>query len=190
MKELGASTKLFLVFIVTFAVTYYFLALPQVRAAGQVLGKLEQMRNQHLVAFTPSAQQAQLKERAEVVKSQALSLLPKTDEQYDLSVQVEWLAKEVTVTLSSLSVNASNSGILQPTSPAKGEAVAVPAAEGSAQKVQIGIGVGGSYENVQRFVRGLTTLGRYVQVEQLVVNVNEGQLAAQISAAAFYLPSK
>jgi Tfp pilus assembly protein PilO len=194
MKGLRTTAKIFLVFTIVFAAAYQFLVLPQVKATSVALGELEDLRMQQSAGLS-AKQRTELLQEAQVTREEALRLMPATDEQYDLSVQVEALAQESGVSITTLALHAAAPTTLNPTTPpAEGEgptAATSPAQPASGVlKVLVSVSVTGSYTNVQTFVSELPSIGRFLQIDQLVLNVKDGQVAAQVVANAFYMPLK
>jgi Tfp pilus assembly protein PilO len=136
--------------------------------------------------------------RLQQEKEQAEILLPSTDGQYDTMIQIEALAKGLGLTLVSLAATPSDVTV--------GQKTAAAAGGGAMKKLNITLSTSAKYEDIQRFIQGLGTLNRFIQVTQF--NLSGGgssaatpasgssansaasdALTAQISAEAYYLPS-
>lgn len=151
---------------------------------------LIQLGKQQVDTTTADGAQAVPKTRTDILKSdaeQASLLLPSSDNQYDLSVQIEGLATVSGATISSLAITPD-------------AAKSVKALGVTANRFVVTVGIAGSYQQVQRFVDGLTTLERFVGIDQVYVSAasaTEAQkpsvtsnqsVTSQITAYAYYQP--
>lgn len=198
MKNLSLASKVLLAFTIPLGLVYYFLVIPQIRATAQGLVDVDALR-QTSTSASSTKQRDDFKQKVAAVQTQANLLLPPTDQQYDLSVQVESLAKSKNLTISGLSVNAAQPTNLQKTTPAANDTTSegpstITAADAplstAAVKVTVSVGVTGTYANIEQFIAGLPALDRFVQIDQVTItNQAAGQLGAQLTAFAYYLPA-
>lgn len=194
MKPMSLGGKLILAFVLPLGLAYYLLVLPQVRATASLLGELDarQDRNQQIKS---GKQKEAYQQQAADLRTKTLALLPATDEQYDLSVQVEALAKAHDLAIGSLTINAAVPTDLQktttPTDTGDGSSAPAQSLTSSLLKVTVTTAVTGSYENVQEFIGGITALGRFMQIDQAIVSVTADKTVnLQVTAFAYYLPKK
>jgi Tfp pilus assembly protein PilO len=198
MKNMSLTSKVLLSFTIPLVLAYVFLVLPQIRATAQGLADVDALRDAVSPASTSSKQKDDVKAKINSVRTEASKLLPATDEQYDLSVQVENLAKDNKLTITALSLNAAQPTNLPKTTPTSD----VPTSEGpstttvadvpasAALKVTVIVGVQGTYTDVQHFIAELPALDRFVQIDQFVLSTGgNGAISAQITAFAYYLPA-
>ena len=128
--------------------------------------------------------------------------MPLEEKIYDLSVQIEALAKTVSVELTSLQISPSTTvttvAVAATTKPvassaSPGSTVASPEAAGAALlkdanilHTKLSLGVSGSYESVQSFIGGLTRLQRFISIDQVGLTASDtGAFTAQITAQAY-----
>jgi len=172
------------IFLAVFLVGYWFLVLPQFRQLGTVLSTADQGVTKTTLIVS---QQEKTERQAKIdeLQSQAETLLPTSDKQYDLSVQLEASAKDNGVTITDLSLSAASSGLQQT---AAGQAAAASA--NGLTKVTIAMTVSGTYEAVQKWVIAMNSLDRLIQIDQLTITSSggEGKTTAQVNAAAYYVP--
>jgi hypothetical protein len=100
MKTMSLTAKIILAFTLPLAVVYYFLVIPQISATSQALADIEVLRGGSSLATT-AKQKETFKANITALRAEAKQLLPATDQQYDLSVQVENLAKANSLTITS-----------------------------------------------------------------------------------------
>ncbi|MCC2631993.1 MAG: hypothetical protein K0S20_692 [Patescibacteria group bacterium] len=183
-----------------FAGLFYVFILPQV----STLGKLQAERDAASTSSSYSAQSISRQkadyEKLKTAKETVAYLLPSGDNQYDLSVQVDALSKQVGVGLASFSVSLDTKPATAQTT--SGAVASTAAATSSLKKVTMNIGVTGSYDQVKSFVKGLSTLERFIQIDQVLFSLaakptgtldqasltSGDQVSGQITAVAFYLP--
>lgn len=173
MKNLSPFAVTIVAATLTFLMGFWLLAMPSVKEFGQSQADLEATRE----AIAPVVKQKEAADK--LAESQALSeaLLPREGDQYDLSVQIEALSKQLNVPLEAMNVT-------QPDAAAKSGAAAGP------QKLAINVSVKAPYDKVQEFVSGLLSMSRFVQIDQVALASdpeNDQSLNAQITAYAFYL---
>lgn len=188
MKALSLTNKILLAFALSLAVAYYFLVLPQVRATAQALGELDMLRDTVTVSGT-AKQRETFRAEAQALQEQVTALLPASDEQYDLAVQVEDLAKATNLSVTGLTVNAVQ-GTGQPkTAPSKEETAAGATPTSGPLKVTTTVTVSGTYADIIRFTEGLTNLERFMQIDQVAfTQAVDEPLSAQVTAFAYYQP--
>lgn len=185
MKKIPTFAAAFAVLAITFSLGVWFFVLPVLRTIHDTLGEMD-AKNQ--VKAAPRAQQKQnaldLEQRELVMK-----LVPAEDEQYDIRIQIEALARTAGVTLSIVDVG---SGSTVPAGPPTSQAQAE--AQGSTpslKTIPLNITATGSYMAAQQFVVGLTRLERFIQVDEvnMTSSSNAGdKVSAQIKATTYYLP--
>jgi Tfp pilus assembly protein PilO len=173
-------------FAVVFVLGFFVLIAPELTPIGQDLARLNQ--------YTLTSGSLKVKKDASALtkyQSQsdlANALLPAENQLYDLSVQIEALAKTKSVGLTGLTLNpAVATGTTQTTSSqAASGTTPLPA---GVQKASIVTSVTGEYAQVQGFVEGLTSLKRYIQIQDITVSKGvSGKVIAQITASTYYLP--
>lgn len=162
---------------VLFLIGFWFLIMPQLHALGLVQAEQDALRDQSSNSTVGSRQKAS---QAALAQTKALAqvLLPAEDMQYDLSVQLEGLTKQLGLPLTSLGISA-----VDPTAPLPKTATAPAVAGLTANKVTITLSTSGPYKKVQEFVSALPTINRLILIDQLVVTV-AGQAVAPGSAPA------
>ena len=158
----------FSVSVSIFLVGFWFLLLPLLHQWGETQANLDMAQKSPLSSVVKTSSKAL--EDQQALQQQVSILLPKSDAQYDLSVQVEALSKSLGVSLTSLSLTKDE--------PKSGQ-----------KKVVITLGASGSYLAVQQFIQALTSLDRFVQVDQFsITNGTVGNVVLQLSAFAYYQP--
>ncbi|MEZ0286979.1 MAG: type 4a pilus biogenesis protein PilO [Candidatus Paceibacterota bacterium] len=201
MRSMTLSSKMLLCFVLPLAVGYHFLALPQMKKTAEARASVKELR-QSTAAVSSAKQREEYRAKAVQVQEKALGLMPVSDDQYDLSVQVEALAKANNLTIGGLTINAAAATVLPKTTPPKDDvpttttaaatpvATAAPSSSGPL-KVQVTASVVGGYADTKKFVTGLTTLERFVQVDQVSITAAaDGRLTTSIVASAYYLPAQ
>lgn len=195
MTPLNRTNKVLLAFSLPFSALYLFLVIPQVSALTTSLRTLDADRD--AIGTGKGTQQAVLKQKLADLTSTANALLPASDSQADISVQVEALAKNVGVAITGFNTSVAVSTLPKTTAPASdvpgtASAAATPApaaAPAGPNKVSIIVAVNGTYQNVENFIAGLTTLDRFIQIDQVSLTATAaGTLTAQITAYAYYQP--
>lgn len=183
---------------VLFGVGSWFLVQPQLTELSSLRTQQEVLQDEPIVtalSIRKNIQANNLEKTQELVNV----LLPNEDNQYDLSVQIEGLADQLSLPLTGLVMNAeAKSGI--PKSTAK-QAGAIPTI--AAKKVTLNIGVTGEYTRVQQFINSLPTLNRFIQIGEVVLTSGSADTTkkddttetapgsavnAQITAFAYYIP--
>jgi hypothetical protein len=167
-------------FCLIFGLGMIFLVNPQlsqITASQQKINDLSASISASRTVTAPKPSDAVVAKYQEVT-----DLLPMSDQEYDLAVQVEALTKSLGLPLSSLNMSLGQAGT------ATSAGAAVPA---SLSGVNIAMTTKGSYPAVEQLVSGLSTLNRYIQVSQVLVNTLVGdstQVTAQIVAVAYFMP--
>ena len=181
MKQKPSSTVLAMATATgIFLLGIWFLIAPQVStitAQVQVLNK--SVDAQTAMGATP----APAVSVPATVKESVDALLPSSAAQYDLSVQVEALSKNIGVTVVSVGFAATD-----------GATAAVAPVPG-VSALGLSMGVTGTYAQIQQLVEGLSSLDRFLQVTGVTISGASGAtpgaaniLTAQITGAAYYLP--
>ena len=169
-----------------FLVLYWFLILPQFKELAVAQHDLEQtipsstaLKNQSTSADKRRADIAELKTKAQL-------LLPATDKQYDLSIQLEAAAKSSGVTLTGLALNPAELQIPKTSEAQEADA----AASAGPKKLTLSLSATGSYAAIQQWVNSLTSLDRFIQLDQITLNADKTgtALTAQVTGFAYYLP--
>jgi Tfp pilus assembly protein PilO len=197
MKELSLVSKILLAFILPLAIGFYFLILPQMKETAQLNSDITALRDS-TTAVATAKEREEFKRQVEAVREAAMALMPASSEQYDISLQVEDLAKSKGLTITTLSVNAAQATTIPKTTAPKDDvsssgvvetAQAAPVAP-SSLKVTITLGVTGTYDQVKDLVSELPTLDRFIQIDQVQIGRSAGSdiLATQVTAIAYYLP--
>jgi hypothetical protein len=199
MNRLSPTILAASLFGAVFLIGLWLLVIPQFKEMGVTFGALDKMQQPTTVTKTKSATRSAQEQQILDLKTQAQTLLPSSDQQYDLSVQIEALSRSVGVSLTGLSLNASQSA-LPTTAPAQDDSIstkatptptaaaATPKPASAGKKVTATITVTGSYANIERFIIGLTSLGRYISIDQTsVTNAANGAVTAQVTAFGYYL---
>ena len=172
-------------FSVVFVVGYFVLIAPDMASIGENLVRLSHYDS---LSITPAkkttvATIASYQQQADLVNT----LLPAESQLYDLSVQVEALAKSGSISLTNLTLNPAADGLPQTTS-SQATAGAIPLPAGVV-KAALGLGVHGSYTSAQAFLEGLTRLNRYIQIENVTIaKADTANVDMQITASTYYLP--
>ena len=160
---------------------YWFLLMPQVR----LLAALQESLDASNGSTTSSTQKKTEETRINTLKAKANQLLPVNDNEFDLSVQVEALAKKTGLSLTSFKL-ADNSASTIPQTSTAGAAVTGLSAD--VKKITINVSVAGSYKAIQQFVTGFTSLERIIQIDQVTITSDTSKnLTAQIVGFAYYL---
>jgi hypothetical protein len=184
----------------SFLVVFWSLVLPEARSWAVSRQKIDALTKVASVEGTPqphiepsSSDQA----RSQTV----LALLPATDRQFDLAVEIEALASSSNVSLTALSVTPQVIVGTPTTTAAATAATAAAPSEAGVYKLALSIQVGGSYEDVQTFTKNLTRLDRFITISQVnmsapantsgvVGSVASGKVvAAQLTGQAYFMPS-
>jgi Tfp pilus assembly protein PilO len=198
-RALSTTNKGLLAFTLPFAVVLWALVVPEVHRTAVLTSTVDALR-QTTTSQGSAKQKETYKAKVTETRTKANLLLPSTDEQYDLSVQVEALARSSGVTLTGLAVSAAAAtSTLPKTTPAKDDVVTsspTPAPKEAAPaavvplKVTVNLAITGSYAQVQEVVKGLTRLDRLTQIDQLsVTSGTGGSVSASITAISYYLPA-
>ena len=196
MYKISSFLITLLVFTLTFCSVFWFFVLPEVRQVGQYRAEIEAgTENVNLKAISKKpATEVELANRV-------LALLPTSDNQYDLAVQVDALSKSLKIPLASFTMSAaaaSKAAVVTEEAETKSVGAATTplpgASEGvSLSKVSLSLSfIVSNYQDVQRFIQGLTGLGRFIQIDQLTVSsagTAIDQITVQIIGFAYYLPS-
>ena len=133
------------------------------------------------------------------VRPKVLELLPASDLQYDLVVQVEGLARSLAIPLTSLSVTGATmpaAGAPTATTSAPSTATSKVASVAPPASVALSVGVTGTYAQIRQFVQALPTISRSLAITQVSVNpvvasqkdaqASSGLVSATLTASAFY----
>lgn len=164
---------------------FWYAIMPQLKNLGELYSEQEVLQEDPIVTAL-SIRRKVTENNLTETKKQAELLLPAEDNQYDLSVQIEGLAKRLGLPLTGL--------ILTQTESTQGQAQTTggppPVASIAADKITITIGVSGEYATVQQFVSSLPTLERFIQIDQVTLSKagEDAATSAQITAFAYYLP--
>lgn len=189
--RLNSFTLVVLVMMGVFLILYWVFVIPEFRDLAGQQQQLEQLlgsTNTITKQSSTSAQEARKKTLAELT-TQVQSLLPLTDAQYDLSVQLEAAAKSTGLAITALTVNAPDLGI-----PLTTAGAAAAANTTNVPRVTFTMGVSGNYGQVRHWITNLVSFDRFVQLDQVAVtskatNDNPDQVIAQVTGFAYYLPS-
>lgn len=189
--RLNSFTLVVLVMLGIFLILYWVFVIPEFRDLAGQQQQLEQLLGSTSAITkqsSSSAQDARKRALAEL-KTEAEGLLPLTDQQYDLSVQLEAAAKGAGLAISALTVNAPDLGI-----PLTTAGAAAAANTSNVPRVGFTMGVSGTYSQVRHWVTNLVSFDRFVQLDQVAVtskatNDDPDQVIAQVTGFAYYLPA-
>jgi Tfp pilus assembly protein PilO len=184
--RINPSIAVVAVFATVFTGGFFLLLAPQLEPIGHNLARLNYYGTQKINLTNKDAKDTQdaFSKESDLVNS----LLPAENQLYDLSVQIEALAKSKPVTLTGLNLNPAQSDIPQTSSTdAKQQSIPLPA---NLLKATVTVTATGSYAALQDFIVGLTRLKRYLQIQDLTLNTGgSDQVSVQITAVTFYLPN-
>jgi len=199
MVKISPTVLVIVTFCSIFLVGFWVLLLPQLEELNRSQAILAQYQKEGVSKVTRvNLQQKDNQEKIKQVQEIASTLLPPSDNQYDLSVQLEGLSKNLGIPWQGLSLtgvdNTVSANSTPTTSLSKGSAAGVgpldsKTAAASLKKVTIALNVTVNYNDLQRLLVGLVSINRMIQIDQLTVNSGgSDQLSVQISAFAYYLP--
>ncbi len=174
------------IFSLLFAVGFFLLLAPQIKPIGERLARLSLYNADPASLGLQKKKQDNVQTQQEEQTKQVVALLPAENQLYDLSVQIDALAKSIPVALNGLTLNAAV-GDTKKTSSTQAATETGPAilpAQG--QKSTVNITVSGSYQQVQDFVRQLTQLNRYIDIQDLSITAAEGGVTTGLITAATY----
>lgn len=177
-------------FALVFGAGFFLLLGPQIKPLARELARVQvYLTEPALIQQSEEAQLETLAARIDEVEA----LLPYESDLYDLSIQVEALARQENVTITGLALSpASETGSATTSAQAQGEETAAVAPAGGVKTSTLGVSVRGSYEDTQDFIAGLTRLSRFVQIQDLTVTGSAQEsgstLTTQINAAVYNLP--
>lgn len=180
----------------------WFGVIPQLKEWGRAQAQHDQLLAQPLAKVSNTHKDTVT---AEATKQIVEALLPANDNQYDLSVQIEALSKQVGLTLSNLVVTSTPPPAVAPKTTAT--KVADPTT-GVLRTVSVNVSGKGTYLQVQSFLKQLTALDRFIQLNQVSLAsaassdtskttdtasttsvTSSDQVILQVSGVAYYLPS-
>lgn len=198
MNRLSPAILILGTFFLALIGGFWGAVMPQIRKASGEEARIRSLTAQKSGLERDAAKRRAAEERVREVQDLAVNLLPAEDKQFDLAVQVEATAKTSGVILTSLALNPNDTG--QKTSATTAKEAAAQKELGALKRVSLSLTVSGSYENIQAFAKNLVRLERFVQIDQLNLSAASvststpgtaptgGQLSAQITAFAYYLP--
>lgn len=179
MRKISPSITVLTTFTAVLLVGFWWQVLPRLQEFGQLrqaINKQIETQKQETLSASNQAKPNASKEKS--TYEQAISLLPADDSQYDFSSQVEALSKSLNIPLTSFSLGA-------------GGATAVGTATG-VQRITFSISLSANYADTQRFVTALTSIDRFVQIDQISLTGStsvSNAISTQITGFAYYLPS-
>lgn len=182
MKRVSPTTWVIVAGVGCFLVGHWFLVLPKFRELGTALNQLN-IQEEHLSAGPDADERAERLLAVTELSDTVRSLVPPTDQQSDVSVQIEAAANQSGASLMSLVLNTGTLNIPNTSTATEGVQ--------GVEKLAITATVSGSYEQIRGFVDTLTSLERLILIDQLSVSASEeggSQLTAEILANAFYAP--
>lgn len=155
-----------------------FVISPQIRdwqSKQQTLKSITQQAEGPLITntsgFSTQDQQAFQKKYQQIT-----ALLPSSDQQYDLAVQIEALTRSLGLPLSSLSMSSAGTAL----------------AGSGASTVTVTLTTKGQYATLRQLIVGITRLERFTQITQTTFTVGtadaSGVVNLQIVAQAYYIP--
>ena len=163
------SQVLIFVFVLLFLMGYWLLVVPQFEQLAHQLALLSSAEAPSLKVQTDQTKSAQKTANAATV-SQVKSLLPSESQIYELTVQLESLAKAQGVLLTNLSVSP-EAAVGAATTSAAATAASGAAAQvaTAAQKTTISINASGQYSLMKQFVSSLTQMQRYITIQSITM---------------------
>jgi Tfp pilus assembly protein PilO len=163
MPKISVSVILISIFSLTVGTGIYFLVLPQIKELSDLHTQtvsLNQQSNANNISSISPALQAQ--------ENNLLQLLPTDSNQYDLTIQIEALSAQQNIQLTALSVGTTagtvpaSSGAASTGSGGAGTALAV-------SNIPFSMNFTTNYQNVQQYIQGLLSLGRFLHVQQVLL---------------------
>jgi len=187
MKNIQPLSLAIFVFSLTVAVGGWFLLVPGIRTMANQLNQVHQLNDRYASMNVPTNSQGQDATKLAALKTQAETLLPVGDNQYDLLIQVDAAGKDQGLPFSTLSIT--------PTDPAVTTTTGIPL-PGSTKGVVLNLGNTASYTDTGRLLQSLLSLNRLMKVDQLTLSTAKastgglvsGPLSVNINATALYLP--
>jgi len=174
------------IFTVIFAIGVWFVIAPvisQITTARQQLDAITASTQK-----TSTAQDKAATTISDVTRQEVNDLLPADAQQYDLSVQIAALCKQLGVTVTTIGFGATGVGTT---------GSVAPSAAG-ASTLSVTLTAIGTYSQLQQLTQSLTSVDRFLQVTAITITGSQGSggkaistqapLTAQISALAYYLP--
>lgn len=165
MPKIAVSVILISVFSLTVGTGVYFLVLPQITQLSdlhnQTVSLNQQSNANNIEPISPSLQ---------AQENNLLQLLPTDASQYDLTIQIEALSAQQNIQLTALNVGTTAGTI--PTSSSSGSAPVASSGAGAAlavQSIPFSMNITTTYQNVQQYIQGLLSLGRFIQVQQVLL---------------------
>lgn len=152
---------------------FWLAVLPQMRSFADLQKQYSALGMQDVGQETTTT-----KPKIDQVKLQALQnsisiLLPASDGQYDFAIQLDALSKSMGITLTSVSITNPSAVGATTTSgiPKTSTSVAAPdvTANQGIKKLTFVLGLTAKYGDVQRFMQGLLSLNRFVQIDQITL---------------------
>lgn len=177
-------------YIILVVIGIWALVIPEVKSVMEVKGQVVALQNQ-----TNSASKSAKPKDVVSMKDVDLAdlLVPAQDMQYDLSVQVDGLTRNMGIPLSSLSITGAT--VTAGTKTSAANTVAVNDATSGWSKLTISLTTSSSYANIQNLLNGMVGLNRLIRIDQVSLTQAGGtagsvdNLSAQISAFAYYDPT-
>ncbi|MBU6389395.1 hypothetical protein KGQ71_02660 [Patescibacteria group bacterium] len=182
MAKIAPPVLTIATFSLIFIVGFWVIILPELQSLVMAQNTLTQVENQPVVSTVAKVTRDQQKtaDAVKAVQSEAETLLPASDNQYDLSVQLDSLSKNLGIPLTGLSITG-GTGLIASSSATSGTAA-------SLQKLTLTLSFTTSYDNLKKFLTGLTSIDRYIQINQITVTSSGGgQVSCQVSAFAYYM---
>ncbi len=187
MKKIAPAVVVIFVFCVVFAGGFFGLVYPSIKPIGRKLSKLAAYSQQSTKAVAPSSRSAELeaqRQQLELEKDKISKLLPDESNVYDLSIQIEALAKSTGVTMTSVSLlPAAETTVAKTKSTTAIATVQAPPA-GTATST-IAVSLSGSYDALRSFLDGITQLERYIEVVDVSFASGTSGVSMTLSAVAF-----
>lgn len=187
MKKIAPAVVVIFVFCVVFAGGFFGLVYPSIKPIGKKLAKLSAYSQQSAKATVPSSRTAEIeaqRQLLELEKGKISKLLPDESNVYDLSIQIEALAKSTGVTITSVSLLPAAETSVAKTKSTTATATVQAPPPGTATS-SISVGLAGNYDALRSFLDGITQLERYIEVVDVSFSTGTSGVSMVLSAVAY-----
>jgi len=188
MKNVQPLSLSIFLFSLLVAAGGWFLLIPAIKTTTSQLAQIRQLNDAYAAMAIPTNGSDQDATKIATLTAQAQSLLPTTDNQYDLLIQVDAAGKNQGLPFSSLNIT--------PVDPNGAATAGVPLPTGT-RGVVMNLANSASYADTGRLLQSLLSLNRLVRVDQLSLSgaqsaqpggLSAGSLNVVINATALYSP--
>lgn len=187
MKKIAPSTIVIFVFCLVFSVGFFALIYPSLSPIGKKLAIIETYGSVPFDAGSTLSLNSRQEEQRSLLAQESVKvqkLLPQESNLYDLSIQLEALGKVAGVATTSVSLTPGAGTASAPTKSSQATA-ALQTAPAGTEKSSIAISVVGSYQAVQAYLDGLTSLERYIEVQDVSISAQQANISMTITASAY-----